>query len=96
MRYRKFAIRPHPFVPAFREQLVRLLSASPSARSSLDRRASTVVIARALCNSFYSALRSPPLKDVWWCFGAILASSSDADRRRAGDYSRAGQQPSSS
>src|ERR1700744_5993534 len=44
---------------------------SPWVRSSADRCASTVVIARALPSSLVSALRSPPDRGVGWCFGAI-------------------------
>ena len=43
------------------------------------------------------ALRSPPERGVGWCFGAIRTSViQTGDRRRAGDYSNEGQQPSSS
>jgi hypothetical protein len=47
------------------------ISCSPSVRSSADRCASTVVIARALPSSLLSALRRPPESGVGWCFGAI-------------------------
>src|SRR5690348_16165051 len=61
----------------------RRIKDSPSARSSADRRASTVVIARALSSSFASALRSPPDRGVGWCFCANRIHFLDVERRRA-------------
>src|SRR4051794_11058774 len=58
----RFAIAPHPLIPAFTKGSLSAcwIIASPFARVSADWAARMLAIARALPSSFARALRSPP------------------------------------
>src|SRR5579871_1111574 len=49
-----------------------LISASPRSRSSAERSAKTVVMARDFASSLPRALRMPPEIGGSWCFGAMV------------------------
>ena len=73
------------------------ISVSASARISADCAARMLAIARALPTSLFRAFRSPPERGVGWYFGVIRTSTIQRCRPAAlGDYSNAGQHPSSS